>query len=213
MQSFKTIQDLQVSIEFPEEAALENEAPDEEALMQERFERLLEQQLRTSNQAVNEARSIDQKISTENYVRDIMNDLDENRSEDWKKQHEEMLKAMKDPDFVPEQQKPEEKRDTKEFAGPTTINYSFKTPPYDRRKIKLPVPVYRCRGGGLVEVSISVDKFGNVNSAKAKVINASVDPDCLAEVAEKYSRMAVFEGDLSAPENQQGTISYEFIAQ
>lgn len=212
MQSFKTIQDMQVTIEFPEIPA-ENQVPDEEALEQEKFERLLEQQLRASNRAINEARNIEEKISTESYVQDIMKDLESNRSEEWIKQHEEMLKSMKELDLVPVEQKPESKKEEKEFSGPTNISYSFKTAPFDRKTLKLPVPVYRCRGGGTVEVHISVDQLGNVSAAKAKVISASIDPDCLAEIAEKYSKMALFEGNLSAPSNHQGIIRFDFIAQ
>ena len=62
-------------------------------------------------------------------------------------------------------------------------------------------------------MAISVDQLGNVTSAKARVVSATIDPDCLADVAEKYSRMAIFEGNLSAPSNHQGVIRYDFIAQ
>ena len=202
---------MQVTIEFPEIPAEYDMS--EEELQQEQFERLLEKHLGASNRAVNEARNIDEKISTENYVQDIMKDLETNRSDEWLEQHEEMLNALKDLDIVPVEQKPESAEKEKEFTGPTNISYFFKTAPFDRKTVKLPVPVYRCRGGGLVEVHISVDQFGNVSSAKAKVISASIDPDCLADVAEKYSRMAVFEGNLSGPSNHQGVIRYDFIAQ
>jgi hypothetical protein len=211
MQSYQEVIHKDISIEFPDEEFVE--APDDQMSEEEIFERMLARQLSSSNRAINEARNIEEKISTDNYVQDVLKQIEDQRTEDWLTQKEELEKELNKEDIVPEQQKEDVTEPEEEFMGPTNISYIFSIQPLDRRKRNLPVPVYRCRGAGVVEVKISVDQLGNVTSAKSKVIAASHDAECLAEVAETYARRSTFEGNLSAPANHIGIITYNFIAQ
>jgi hypothetical protein len=73
--------------------------------------------------------------------------------------------------------------------------------------------VYKCQGFGVVEVEINVSNSGDVISAKARVLDATEDPDCLAEVAERFALQTTFRSDFKAPSNHKAKITYSFVAQ
>ena len=157
---------------------------------------------------------VEEEISTESYVDEVMKELDETRSEEWLKEQEDIRKKLNQEDIVPVKKEEEEKEEEDQsFIGPTNISYIFLEEPKGRKSRYMPIPVYKCRGFGLVEVRVSVDQLGNISSAKANVVEASEDPDCLAEVAERYARMSSFSGNNTAPTNQTAVITYRFIAQ
>jgi hypothetical protein len=213
IQSLKEVNDLDIVLEYvemPDPVSLEEEEMEE--TREEYISRLLEQQLRQSNRAVNVSQ-LEEEISTDNYVDEVMQELEEQRSEDWLKQQEELNQILNSEDIVPVEPEPEPDEEEQEFQGPTNINYEFLEAPLDRKSRRLPVPVYKCQGFGVVEVNITVNNSGKVTSAKANVIEATRDPECLAEVAERFALLSSFRGDLSAPSNQRGKIIYSFVAQ
>lgn len=215
MQSFKNPEELDLLLEFadiPEQVT--EELTNEQLTEEEYYQRLLEQQLSASNRASNSAEKLEEEISTENYVDEVMKELDETRSEEWLKEQEEIRKKLNQEDLVPiKKEEEDQKEEDKSYSGPTNISYQFLEEPKDRKSKYMPIPVYKCRGFGLVEVKVSVDQQGNVSSAKANVVEATEDPDCLAEVAERYARMSSFRGNNAAPTNQIAVITYRFIAQ
>jgi hypothetical protein len=104
----------------------------------------------------------------------------------------------------------EEKKDNKgnTYKGPSVISYSLE----GRKALSLPIPVYKCVGGGDVYVAISVNRKGYVIAAS--VITASSSSDkCLQEFAVKAARSSRFTASSTAPEKQAGEIVYRFIAQ
>ncbi len=206
------VSELDIMIDFIEE---QEEIPDEEEVEESREEmisRMLEQQLKQSNRAVN-IRKLEEELSTEKYVDDVMKELEEERSEEWIKQQEELQDILNQEDAVPVEPVTAEDKEEKEFAGPTNINYEFLSAPFDRKSLRLPVPVYKCRGFGIVEVSISVNASGDVTSAKSRVIEATEDPECLADIAEKFALRTTFRADFEAPSSHKGKIIYSFVAQ
>ncbi len=208
----KEASELDIVFEFVEEQEQELEAEEAEETREEMISRLLDQQLRQSNRAVN-VKKLEEEISTDKYVEEVMNELESERSEEWLKQQEELQKIMNKEDLVPVEPTPEKDEDEKEFTGPTNITYEFLSAPFDRKSFDLPVPVYKCRGFGIVEVSIEVNHSGDVTSAKANVIEATEDPGCLAEVAEKFALRTKFRTDFNAPSNHRGKIVYSFVGQ
>jgi CRISPR/Cas system-associated protein Cas5 (RAMP superfamily) len=208
----KEASELDITLDFTEESNEESETEEEQETAEERFARLLEQQLQQSNRAVN-VKKLEEEISTEKYVEDIMKELENERSEDWLKQQEEIENIMNQEDIVPVEPVPDEKNEEKEYAGPTNISYEFLAEPFDRQSFDLPIPVYKCRGYGVVEVSVEVDNSGNVISAKPRVIEAAGDPECLSEVAQKFALQTQFRADFNAPSAHRGKIVYSFIAQ
>jgi hypothetical protein len=94
------------------------------------------------------------------------------------------------------------------YSGESNIEYHLGK----RFHLRLPIPVYLARGGGVVTVEIQVDREGNVVSAKVKGNNSITD-----EQIYLYSRVAaertIFNADMSAPALQTGTIRYTFVPQ
>ncbi len=213
---YRVTQNLDVYIDFsqleektPEQIAAEEKQKEEEQY----YRKLLERQLNESNRAVNVSKDIDKKIDTKDYVKEVEKELEASRNADYLKEQEKIRKIMDQHEVVPVNTPEKEEKKGNEYHGPTNITYRFTEPPLDRKTIDLPVPVYKCMGNGIVEVRVTVDQMGNVTSARASVITASTDPDCLSEVAEKYARRTEFTGDISAPASQQAVITYQFVAQ
>lgn len=103
---------------------------------------------------------------------------------------------------------PEQKKEVREYSGPSVISYLLE----GRKASKLPIPAYRCYGGGMVTVIISVDNAGNVVAAKVQD-EVSSDDRCLREFAVRAARLSKFSADPKAPARQAGNIVYQFISQ
>ena len=213
IQDYKETSSLDVIFEFEEELSPEEQARlEEEQERAEYYERLLEQQLNAGNRAVNESK-LEEELSTEKYVEDLLKELESQKSEDEKLTEEILDEYLNQEDIVLVNEELPEDKQNKEFRGPTNISYVFLEAPLKRVSVNLPPPVYKCRGFGVVEVSVSVNRTGNVVSAKGKVIEASEDPECLSSVAEKYALQSLFRGDAGAPADHKAVITYRFVAQ
>lgn len=103
--------------------------------------------------------------------------------------------------------KPSEKKQA-EYSGPSVVSYTLD----GRKASSLPIPAYRCYGGGMVTVIITVDNSGRVVNAKVQEGVSSTDR-CLREFAVRAARMSRFSSDPKAPPRQTGDIVYMFIAQ
>ncbi len=93
-------------------------------------------------------------------------------------------------------------------TGESNIEYFLE----NRYHLRMPVPVYLARGGGVVTVDIVVDREGKVVVAKPRLMNGAYDEQMIlyAEVAAERTR---FNPDPAAPVQQKGTIRYTFIPQ
>ena len=93
------------------------------------------------------------------------------------------------------------------YSGESNIEYHLS----NRYHLRLPIPVYLARGGGVVTVEITVNREGKVVSARTR------QTDTAGQQIYLYARTAaqrtVFNADPSAPEVQTGTIRYTFIPQ
>ncbi len=212
IQNLEDVQELDIVLEYIEETKETEEPPEKAETREEYLSRVLDQQLRLSNQAVNISK-LEEELSTEKYVEEVENELEEQRSEEWLKRQEEIQEVLNREDLVPVNPEPEVEENEKEFTGPTNIRYEFLGAPYDRKSYDLPVPVYKCRGFGEVEVEITVNNSGDVSDARANVLEATEDPECLAEVAERFALQSTFRADFTAPSNHRAKIIYRFIAQ
>lgn len=101
---------------------------------------------------------------------------------------------------------PEKQR--QEYSGPSVVSYTLD----GRKASRLPIPAYRCYGGGMVVVIITVDNAGNVINAKVNEAGSSTDK-CLRDFAVRAARLSKFSSDPKAPARQNGDIVYQFIAQ
>jgi len=201
--------------DVPEKNIIEIDFEETDDLLQKKLEQLkqdkqealaseLEEEVLKSNRAVNLNEKTAKELSTEEYVKDLMKEL-----------NIETLESPKEPDVngnMPSPSKPvnqnQEPPDEGEYAGPTKIKYALK----DRSKVYIPVPSFKCPDRGLVVVDIVVNPSGDV-------LSANISPDspivsgCLASEALQAARQSQFNRKADAPEKQQGYISFEFRAQ
>ncbi len=115
-----------------------------------------------------------------------------------------MLERGDEPILPPEVKKQAKKE---QYTGPSVMSYKLE----GRRAYSLPVPVYLCETGGVVVVSITVGQRGNVVSAGINAAQSAAD-ECLHEAAKHAARQSRF-SVAEQPGNQQGTITYKFVAQ
>ncbi|OFY40402.1 MAG: hypothetical protein A2X18_03610 [Bacteroidetes bacterium GWF2_40_14] len=102
----------------------------------------------------------------------------------------------------------QEQKKSETYKGPSVISYSLE----GRKAMSLPIPVYKCIGGGDVSVAISVNRKGYVIAASV-ITNASSADRCLQDYAIKAAKSSRFTASPNAPERQVGKIVYRFIAQ
>lgn len=115
-----------------------------------------------------------------------------------------------DDDYVPVSRKNDMKEQPaeKSYSGPSVLSWHL-----DNRKAShLPIPAYRCYGGGMVTVLITVDNSGKVIDAKIQE-ETSTDDTCLRNFAIRAARASRFSSSPKAPARQSGDIIYQFIAQ
>lgn len=214
IQGFKQSLDLDITLDYSQvaeqpEIVQSPLTPAEQAYL----DRLLSQAGNLSNRAGNISEKLEKEISTENFVDEYLRQLDEDRSEEWRKQQEEINKILSQPDYVPPGFDENNEIEMDDYSGPSNISYEFLDPPYKRFKVYLPVPVYKCQGEGTVIVSIVVDQTGKVISAESRVSKDYADKDCLLEVARNFALKTRFGGNLNAPKNHRAKIIYNFIPQ
>ncbi len=164
-----------------------------------------------SNIPVNVAERVDEQLSTDRYVDEVQDELDENRNEDWLKSQERLkdLLDSRSEDMVVENEEEQSSVEPGKFEGKTNIFYSLE----NRYHLRLPVPVYKCEGEGVVEVQILVDQRGLVVQAQVPDLGSTMNDICLAGSAKEAAMKTRFNSNFNAPLRQQGTITYYFQAQ
>ena len=95
-----------------------------------------------------------------------------------------------------------------QYKGPSVISYSLD----GRKAISLPVPAYKCQGGGDVSIRITVNRKGYVTAATV-ISNVSSSDECIIKMAVDAAKRSRFRASISAPDKQIGEIVYRFIAQ
>jgi len=95
------------------------------------------------------------------------------------------------------------------YDGPTRVYYSLP----GRYHLSLPIPIYKCEHAGLVVIDITVDPAGEIIDFKYNELESSTSSDCLYEAAINAIKRTRFNPDPTAPKKQEGSISYQFVAQ
>ena len=93
-----------------------------------------------------------------------------------------------------------------QYKGPSVISYSLD----GRKAMSLPVPAYKCQGGGDVSIQITVNRKGYVTAA---AVIGNVADECIVKSAVAAAKKSRFRASSIAPEKQIGEIVYRFIAQ
>lgn len=94
------------------------------------------------------------------------------------------------------------------YSGESNIEYRLG----NRYHLRLPIPVYLARGGGVVTVDVEVNREGKVVSARARN-NPKLGDETIYFYSEVAARRTVFNAAPNGPAIQAGTISYTFIPQ
>ena len=160
-----------------------------------------------SNRAVNDALKKD-KFFDASYKRDI--EEAEKMVDNVNKQLSKKVPPTKKfamPEAITEGQNPDSIKNTI-YSGKSNIHYFLE----NRFHVRLPIPVFLAKSGGLITVDIQVDRAGNVIKAEAKSANNLKDP-MLPVYATQAAERTVFNSDQKAPSIQRGTITYRFVAQ
>lgn len=121
--------------------------------------------------------------------------------------HEENI-DNRGPDEVPMPSRASSQTQGDEYKGPSILSYYLE----GRYGVNLPVPAYKCLGGGDVVVIIDVNRQGYVTAAEIDRKRSS-GGECVREAAMQAALISRFSQNQSAPASQKGNIIYRFIPQ
>ena len=210
----KEDRELGVMLDFTEEKTLEDLLNEENIVVPpEWIEQVFEARQEASNRAVNLNDKLNQDISTEEFMNELLDELEAQKDEDFIQNREKLKEIISSKVYEQEAIEQQDSEDEEPFTGPTTITYEFLEPPLNRSKRHLTIPVYRCEGSALVLVDITVRPDGSVASADVQSARTESDPSCFIDAAREAALSSIFRSASDAPEKQRARISYQFIAQ
>lgn len=96
----------------------------------------------------------------------------------------------------------------KNYTGESNIVYYLE----NRYHVELPIPVYLSQGGGKIIVDIVVNQQGRVISAEPRA-DKKIRDEQIYLYAKAAALRTLFNTDNKAPNQQKGTIHYNFIRQ
>lgn len=131
------------------------------------------------------------------------------------KEHDEKLKKQKEQTNNQKNTKTQAGGD-KAYAGKTMVSFSMKNrTPFENNFWYIRNPGYTCGSNesGEITMRVKIDQNGKVISATYAAELSSSSNACMMEQAKKYALMSRFNFSASAPNVQEGTISYVFMAQ
>lgn len=95
------------------------------------------------------------------------------------------------------------------YTGPTTITYDIP----GRSHLRIPVPVYKCPDGGIVNVNVSIDRNGRVIRADIEGSPGNYNEICIFQMALESALGSRFNEKSDAPPVQSGIITFYFQKQ
>ncbi len=212
--STRSLMDNIILIDFEKDEKTEQEIKEKKTEPDPEFDQYVTDYLDAArrNIPVAVADRLSEELSTEKYVEEVRDEMNEDRSEDYKRSNEklqELLEMEQGEDMIVKGEQDEEESEPEIYNGPTNIYFSLE----NRYEIRLPVPVYKCEGEGIVEVQVAVDQRGRVVQVRVDNPGESINDICLSEAAKKAALNTRFNSDFEAPVRQQGTITYHFQPQ
>lgn len=214
VEGLKQDHELGVTLDFTEEQTLEDLLKEENIeVPPEWIEKVFEARQQASNRAVNLNDEVNREISTEDYLQNLLDELEFQKDEEFKENREKLKEIISSSVYEEEALPAKEDDEDEKFTGPTTISYEFMDPPKERSKRHLSIPVYRCEGSALVVVDLMVRQDGSVSNVSVISSETIHDPTCFIDAAENAASTSTFRSDFSAPEKHHARITYQFIAQ
>lgn len=212
VEGLKNDQELGIELEFEEKTIEQLLAEEEVEVPAEWLEEVMRQRELSSNRAVNlnAQEELNKDISTSDYVKDLLDQIEEARGQEDRDKLEELQAILATADYVPPTVEEEENA---VYSGPTTITFEFLEEPLNRGKLELTIPVYRCQGSGEVKVEVAVAPDGSVREARVLEPIIGSDRVCFADAALSAAKSSYFRIELSGPSKHRAIISYSFVAQ
>jgi len=213
VEAMKNDRELGIKLEFEEKTIEEKVEEEMIDVPADWLEEVLRQRELSSNRAVNlnAENKFTEDISTDDYVNDLLEQLEEARDQDDIEKLEELQAILASADYI--SPSPDDNDEKAEYSGPTTITFEFMEEPRGRGKVKLTIPVYRCQGSGLVKVEVKVAPDGTVREARVLEPIQGSDRICFSDAALAAARSSYFRIELNGPDRQRAIITYSFIAQ
>jgi len=214
VEGLKNGREMGIELEFEELTLEEKIAEEMEEIPAEWLEQIMQQRELSSNRAVNlnAEDEFSTDISTDDYVQDLLDQIEQARNQEDKEKLEELQAILATADYVPPAaENPDQKNS--EYSGPTTITYEFLEEPRSRGKVLLTIPVYRCQGSGVVRVEVVVAPDGTVRDAQIKQAIEGNDRVCFGDAALAAALSSTFRIELNGPSRHRAMITYTFIAQ
>ena len=156
-----------------------------------------------SNIASNTAEKMNEKISTEKYIEEVMKELG---MEEINPQHDNTISEEEISAIKKDNKEKKKEKATTNF-GKTRITYNVP----GRKGKHIERPIYRCQGGGTVIVKIQVDQAGFVTNTVIE--SSSTSEECVIQMAIQSAKNSTFNSDYNAAKKVDGTISYTFVSQ
>ncbi len=194
--------------ELPEEEPLTPEEREalEEALRQVRNEISNEDARDEAENQLDRNSAIPEDLAKE--AQEVADRLEASREarEKGLQEEQEMIEAHEAKRNQSQDNNAEKQKDVK-VRGNVIVSFSLE----GRTFVYMHKPAYQCEGGGEVVVAIEVTRNGDVRSASVE--SASTSDPCMLDRAVDAAKRSTFNVSSSAPERQQGTITYLFIPQ
>lgn len=213
----RKFEEPEIYIEVPKEVAIEMEKEKEQEIKDKLQEKKSEKdqvsELLKSiavNKDVKKSNSSQQNVK--DMIKNIKQNLKEYQSDDVGDNKKDIGEFKRDSLSAEEARRKQQQLDSLqniEYSGKSSVYFSLK----GRRKINLPIPVFKCENEGKIVVQIQVARNGRVVTAKVLEKQSNVLDDCLFEAALQAAKRTRFNRSNTAPIKQQGSITYHFMHQ
>lgn len=144
----------------------------------------------------------------EKYENELRKEMYGDKYEDIKAELEKEISRDEFSEIKGKPEKRDEKGDADYYSGPSLVKVELKNKDLQHRYID--IPVFTCRGSGLVVVDIKIDSHGNVVKTNIQSRNIQFDEECLIQAAKEAARNSRFASNMNGT---TGTITYHFIPQ
>lgn len=164
------------------------------------------QDLKTDNRKERTTQDLDKILD------DIKQELDGYESNEYGASQKDIEAFKRDSSQVAKERKEQLKLDSlknMEYSGPSSVFYSLK----GRRKLILPIPVFKCEESGRVRVEIIVNRQGKVIKVKVLEKESDTRDENLYEAAMDAAYRSRFNADNKSPIKQTGSITFNFVKQ
>ncbi len=213
----REFQEPEIYVEIPIETAIEIEQEKEKEIKEKLLEKTEEKDQVSEllkSIAVNKdiKKSSSPRQSVSDMIKNVKENLQEYRSDDAGGNRKETEEFKNDSISAEKARREQQKLDSLqniEYSGKSSVYYSLK----GRRKLYLPIPVFKCENEGKVVVQIHVARNGRVIKAEIIEKQSGIVDECLFDAAVLAAQRTRFNRSEKAPVKQIGTITYHFIRQ